>query len=157
MRLAKSLLISLMAVAGLLVMFGGATLAQDLLPERPQLADQQDEGTAIPAPTESAGDALTKEDADSWLDGFMPYALAEGDIAGASVAIVRNGEIVTERGYGYADVASRTPVDPRRTLFRPGSVSKLITWTAVMQQVEAGQDRPRRRRQPVSRFRDSRL
>ena len=32
----------------------------------------------------------------------------------------------------------RTPVDPAKTLFRPGSVSKLFIWTAVMQQVEAG-------------------
>ena len=35
-------------------------------------------------------------------------------------------------------VEKRTPVDPERTLFRPGSVSKLFTWTAVMQQVEQG-------------------
>ncbi|HKD55377.1 MAG TPA: serine hydrolase domain-containing protein, partial [Steroidobacteraceae bacterium] len=40
--------------------------------------------------------------------------------------------------YGYADVAARKPVDPKLTLFRPGSVSKLVTWTAVMQQVEQG-------------------
>jgi CubicO group peptidase (beta-lactamase class C family) len=74
----------------------------------------------------------------AWLDGFMPYALGEGDIAGAVVTVVRNGQVITERGFGYADVERRTPVDPRRTLFRPGSVSKLVTWTAVMQQVERG-------------------
>ena len=43
-----------------------------------------------------------------------------------------------EKGYGYADYARKIPVDPRRTLFRPGSVSKLFTWTAVMQLVEQG-------------------
>jgi CubicO group peptidase (beta-lactamase class C family) len=47
-------------------------------------------------------------------------------------------QILTERGFGYANVEKKTPVDPKLTLFRPGSVSKLITWTAVMQQVEQG-------------------
>jgi len=82
--------------------------------------------------------ALTKTDADAWLDGFMPYALARGDIAGAVVVVVKDGQVVTQRGFGYADVAKRQPVDPEKTLFRPGSTSKLYTWTAVMQQVEAG-------------------
>ena len=68
----------------------------------------------------------------------MPYALHTGDIAGAVVAVVKDGQVLTERGFGYADVANRTPVDPKLTLFRPGSVSKLLTWTAVMQQVELG-------------------
>src|SRR5437762_6993297 len=37
-----------------------------------------------------------------------------------------------------SDVCSSDLVDPERTLFRPGSVSKLFTWTAVMQLVEQG-------------------
>ncbi|MDT8759593.1 beta-lactamase family protein [Sphingomonas psychrotolerans] len=91
------------------------------------------------APVAPAGLArLTKTDADTWLDGFMPYALARGDVAGAVVVVVKDGQIVTQRGFGYADVAKRKPVDPATTLFRPGSTSKLYTWTAVMQQVEAG-------------------
>src|SRR6201996_2282815 len=81
---------------------------------------------------------LTAADVNAWLDGYMPYALKTGDIAGAVVVVVKDGEILTERGYGYADVAARKPVDPKLTLFRPGSVSKLVTWTAVMQQVEQG-------------------
>ncbi|CAM3269996.1 Serine hydrolase [Sphingomonas antarctica] len=85
-----------------------------------------------------AGIPLTKSDADAWLDGYMPYALRTADIAGAVVVLVKDGQVLTARGYGYADVAKHKPIDPYRTLFRPGSVSKLITWTAVMQQVEAG-------------------
>src|SRR5258708_40103744 len=88
--------------------------------------------------TAPAAIPLTAEDVNAWLDGFMPYALRTGDIAGAVVAVVKDGQIVTERGFGYSDVAKRTPVDPKLTLFRPGSVSKLFTWTAVMQQVEQG-------------------
>ena len=81
---------------------------------------------------------LTADDVNVWLDGYLPHALKTANIAGAVVAIVKDGEILSERGFGYADVAKRTPVDPKLTLFRPGSVSKLITWTAVMQMVEQG-------------------
>ena len=81
---------------------------------------------------------LTKADVDVWLDGFLPYALRTGDIPGVVVTVVKDGQILTARGFGYADVEKRTPVDPERTLFRPGSVSKLVTWTAAMQLVEQG-------------------
>ncbi|MGH6780479.1 MAG: serine hydrolase domain-containing protein, partial [Sphingomonadaceae bacterium] len=67
-----------------------------------------------------------------------PYALQRGDAAGAVVVVVKDGQVLTQRGFGYADVAKRKPVDPETTLFRPGSVSKLVTWTAVMQLVEQG-------------------
>jgi CubicO group peptidase (beta-lactamase class C family) len=91
-----------------------------------------------PTATEPAVPELTATDVNAWLDGYMPNALRTGDIAGAVIAVVKDGQIVTERGFGYADMEKHTPVDPKTTLFRPGSVSKLVTWTAVMQQVEAG-------------------
>jgi CubicO group peptidase (beta-lactamase class C family) len=94
--------------------------------------------SASAQPLQAASVALTAEDLNAWLDGYLPYALHTADIAGAVVAVVKDGQILTERGYGYADVAARTPVDPKLTLFRPGSVSKLVTWTAVMQLVEQG-------------------
>jgi len=81
---------------------------------------------------------LTQADVESWLDGYMPYALVSGDLAGAVVVVVKDGAVLTAKGYGYADVEARRPVDPQTTLFRPGSTSKLFTWTAVMQQVELG-------------------
>jgi CubicO group peptidase (beta-lactamase class C family) len=81
---------------------------------------------------------LTGPDVEAWLDGLLPYALQSGDVAGAVVVVVKDGEVLIQKGYGYADVAKRTPVDPERTLFRIGSVAKLFTWTAVMQLVESG-------------------
>jgi CubicO group peptidase (beta-lactamase class C family) len=81
---------------------------------------------------------LTRPDAEAWLDGFMPYALQRGDVAGAVVVIVKDGNVLLQKGYGYSNIAEHKPVDPERTLFRPGSVSKLFTWTAVMQLVEQG-------------------
>jgi CubicO group peptidase (beta-lactamase class C family) len=82
--------------------------------------------------------ALTRSDVEAWLDGFLNYELQRGDIAGAVVVIVKDNEVLLQKGYGYADVESRRPVDPERTLFRAGSVSKLVTDTAVMQLVEQG-------------------
>src|SRR5580704_12983686 len=84
-----------------------------------------------------AGHELTTGDLETWLDGFMPYALSRGGIPGAQVVVVRDGQVLLEKGYGVSDVAAGKPVDPRHTLFRVGSVSKIFTWIAVMQQVEA--------------------
>ena len=92
---------------------------------------------ATSAPVAAARE-LAKADVDAWLDGFMPYALKSGGIPGAVVVVVKDGQPLTMRGFGYSDVKARKPVDPENTLFRPGSVSKLFTWTAVMQQVQAG-------------------
>ncbi|MFL5511653.1 MAG: serine hydrolase domain-containing protein [Gemmatimonadales bacterium] len=81
---------------------------------------------------------LTRADVQAWLDGFLPYALQRGDVPGAVVTVVKDGEVLFKKGYGYADLKRKKPVDPDLTLFRPGSVSKLFTWTAVMQLVEQG-------------------
>src|SRR5688500_2359689 len=85
---------------------------------------------AAPGAADTATRELTRDDLEAWLDGFFPYALAREDIAGAAVVVVRDGVILAQRGYGYANAANRTRVDPARTLFRTGSVGKLFTWTA---------------------------
>jgi len=102
-------------------------------------AAEQAPVTATPAVIEApTSPSLTRADLEAWLDGFIPYAINKGDIAGAIVVVVKDGQVLLQKGYGYADVEKKTPVDADRTLFRPGSVSKLFTWTAVMQQVERG-------------------
>jgi len=68
----------------------------------------------------------------------MATSMESNHVPGAVVVIVKDGEVFFAKGYGYADLNNKTPVDPATTLFRPGSVSKLFTWTAVMQLVEAG-------------------
>src|SRR5689334_11493716 len=60
---------------------------------------------------------LTREDAEAYFDGFFPDALSRAQIAGAVVVVVKDGKILLEKGYGYADVDARKPVDPARTLF----------------------------------------
>jgi CubicO group peptidase (beta-lactamase class C family) len=89
-------------------------------------------------PAPKAPVPLTAEDAAAYLDGMLPSSLAIGDIAGVTVAIVKDDALLLTRAYGFADVEKRVPVSAEQTLFRPASISKLFTWTSVMQQVEAG-------------------
>lgn len=81
---------------------------------------------------------LTAADVEAFLDGIVPLQLEREDVAGATISIVKDGKILFAKGYGYADVKNKKPVSPEETLFRPGSVSKLFTWTAVMQMSEQG-------------------
>ena len=80
---------------------------------------------------------MTTDDVGAFVDGIMPLQLGREDIAGAVVLVVKDGKVLFAKGYGYADVDKKIPVTPDGTLFRPGSTSKLFTWTAVMQLVEA--------------------
>jgi len=132
-RQLKKWIVPLLMIAG-----AGGVLAQDIVPEAIAPAATSESAALPAAPQESGGAQLTKTDVDAWLDGFMPYAIESGDIAGAVVVVVKDGEVLTQRGFGYADIEKRTPVDPETTMFRTGSISKLTTWTAVMQLVEQG-------------------
>lgn len=80
----------------------------------------------------------TLENLESFVDGVIGGLRESHKVAGVTVAVVYDGEIALTKGYGYADAARLVPVDPDKTLFRPGSISKPFTWTAVMQLVERG-------------------
>ncbi len=73
-----------------------------------------------------------------FLDRVMPADLAKYNVPGATVAVVKDSSLVVAKGYGYSDIEKKTPVDANTTLFRIGSISKLFTWTAVMQLVDEG-------------------
>ncbi|HEY3948914.1 serine hydrolase domain-containing protein [Phenylobacterium sp.] len=135
----------LVAVGAMLLALVGAASAQSpaataVTPPKPDAAAASvtKPAGAPSSPAAAATHALTAEDAGAWFDGLVPAAIAKGDVAGAVVVVVKDGQPILERGYGFADVKAQKPVDPARTLFRPGSVSKTLTWTAVMQQVQAG-------------------
>ncbi len=81
---------------------------------------------------------ISKPDLEAFFDGFLPVQLQRDDIAGAVVAVVKDGQVVFAKGYGFSNVKDRKPVTADATLFRPGSISKTFTWTAVMQLVEQG-------------------
>jgi CubicO group peptidase (beta-lactamase class C family) len=82
--------------------------------------------------------SLERADLEAWLDGLVPYALEQGDIAGLVVCVVKDGQVLLEKGYGLADIAANVAMDPQRTIVRTASVSKTFTATAVMQLVEQG-------------------
>jgi CubicO group peptidase (beta-lactamase class C family) len=78
------------------------------------------------------------ESLESLVERVVTAQLATHHIPGATVAVVRDGQVVLARGYGFADAEHRVPVVADRTLFRVASIGKLFVWTAVMQLVERG-------------------
>jgi len=84
------------------------------------------------------GIPLNEETAAAFLDEFFSSEYTRQLYVGAAIAIVKDGEVIAERGYGYADAESGEPVDPSRTVFRVASVSKTFTALAIMQLVEQG-------------------
>jgi CubicO group peptidase (beta-lactamase class C family) len=123
---------------------GGAAIfgAAAIFAQAPKPADTKPPAAASkPAAADDAtpkAHELTADDLGAFLDGFMPQEIEHADIAGAVIAVVKDGKLLYAKGYGYSDVAKKAPVSPETTLFRPGSISKLFTWTSVMQQVELG-------------------
>jgi CubicO group peptidase (beta-lactamase class C family) len=75
---------------------------------------------------------------EAYVDGIVMSLMKDHSSPSGTVAIVKDGELILAKGYGYEDIEEQVPVDPYRTLFRPGSASKLFTWVAVMQLVEQG-------------------
>jgi len=116
--------------------FAGAVLAQG--PEKPKTpATPPLSSTKASAPP-PASHELTAPDLEAFLDGLVPAQIEGDDIAGAVISVVQDGHILFAKGYGFSDVEKRKPVSPSDTLFRPGSISKLFTWTSVMQLVQQG-------------------
>jgi CubicO group peptidase (beta-lactamase class C family) len=107
-------------------------------PAKPASPSVKQGEQAKQVPTAVGSHELTQADLEAFLDGLMPAQLEREDIAGAVVSVVKGGHVLFAKGYGFSDLAKRKAVSPTETLFRPGSISKLFTWTSVMQQVEQG-------------------
>jgi CubicO group peptidase (beta-lactamase class C family) len=96
--------------------------------------------TIRPAPSAGAlaGGPSDAHEVEGFMDSLVPAQLREQHIAGAAVAVVRDGRLLFSKGYGFADLASQRPALADLTLFRTDSTGKLLVWTAVMQLVEQG-------------------
>lgn len=81
---------------------------------------------------------VAQDEFEQFLDELIQPRLNNAVLSNVSVALVYDGKLVVSRGYGFADQASGLQLDPTLHLIRPGSVSKLLTWTAVMQLTEQG-------------------
>ncbi len=87
------------------------------------------------AQTENINNVPTLE---AFFDGLIASQMEEYKVPGVTLSIVKDGEIILAKGYGYADIENQKRVDPEKTMFRPGSITKLFVWTTIMQMVEQG-------------------
>ena len=78
------------------------------------------------------------QEVEAFADAFFAEKMAAYHIPGAVLVLVKDGQILFTKGYGYADLENQTPIVPDQTIFCAGSVGKLLTSTAVMQLVERG-------------------
>lgn len=94
--------------------------------------------TLAPAGAAQEGRLGDRAELTRFVDRLVAAQMNEHEIPGAVVVVVEDGEVVLSKGYGHTDLARTEAVDPERTRFDIGSVTKLLTATAVMQQVERG-------------------
>src|ERR1044071_8574571 len=124
-------------LAASLLIFTTQAAAQQ--PETPRVVHRPEVPGQETAPPESMKRGLRdRAELEAFIDGVMQANLREKHVAGATVSVVKDGALFFAKGYGYANVDQRRPVDAERSMFRIGSISKLFTWTAVMQLVEQG-------------------
>jgi CubicO group peptidase (beta-lactamase class C family) len=85
--------------------------------------------------SEGLGDPAEFE---AFLEPLVTELMTANHIPGGAIAVVKDGQLYFARGYGYADLESKRPATADSTIFRTGSISKVFTWTAVMQLAEQG-------------------
>lgn len=86
----------------------------------------------------TVGGLTDPKELEAFLDPLVAELMEANHIPGAAIAVVKDGQIFLAKGYGYADLERGTPATADTTIFRMGSISKIFTWTAVMQLVEQG-------------------
>jgi CubicO group peptidase (beta-lactamase class C family) len=132
----------IVATAAVLAVASLASNAQAAAPAQPQapvIAPPAQPQNAAPAPATPNGvRALTQADLEAFFDGIFPLQLERSDIAGTSVLVMKDGQVLFEKGYGFSNTKDKKPVDPNATIFRLASISKLFTWVSVMQLAEQG-------------------
>ena len=75
---------------------------------------------------------------ESFLDSTILSEIDKLHIPGAVVTIVKHGNIVYNKGYGFADIESKRAVNEEKSIFRMASISKPFTAIAIMKLVEEG-------------------
>ena len=70
--------------------------------------------------------SIDPTDLEIFLDEFFDQNMDELNIPGAAVVVVKDGEILFSKGYGFADLEQQIPVDPAQTIMRFASTPVLI-------------------------------
>lgn len=113
-----------------------SALALTLLPPALSHAAAQTPAASTSAAVQDT--ALTSSSVTNFLNEFFALEEIQQLAPGAAVVVVKNGKVLAQKGYGYADIDSKRPVDPAKDVFRMASVSKTFTAAAIMQLVEQG-------------------
>jgi CubicO group peptidase (beta-lactamase class C family) len=71
-------------------------------------------------------------------DALMLRFMSTHNVPGAALALIKDGSIVLEKGYGFRDLAAHAPITTT-TLFNIGSISKSFTALGVAQLVDQHQ------------------
>lgn len=72
------------------------------------------------------------------LQALIEHEVKSQRLAGLSIAVVDDQQVLWSQGYGWADRQNKQAATPQ-TLYRVGSISKLLTASALLQMVESGQ------------------
>ena len=107
-------------------------------PQKTTLPKEAAAANAAPTASLVSAHTLEKADLEAFFDGIVPLQLERSDVAGATVLVMKDGQELLKKGYGFSDLTKKKSVDPANTIFRLASISKLFTWISVMQLVEQG-------------------
>jgi CubicO group peptidase (beta-lactamase class C family) len=131
---------TMIGLASLFVLVATATPqpASPSLPSAPPASSVTPPGAAQSPSTAPVNNLDDRDALEAFFDGAMHVGMEEHHVTGAVVAIVKDGKVLFAKGYGKSSLAKDTPIDPATSLFRIGSTTKTLTWTAVMQLVEEG-------------------
>jgi len=72
------------------------------------------------------------------IDSLCLLNLDRGHYPGLAIAVAEKGKRIWSKGYGYANLETKRPVDATDDLFRIGSISKTITASALARLTEKG-------------------
>ena len=96
---------------------------------------------AVLSVTNAGAATLDNEGASSHVvaiaDEIIPRDMEEYGVPGTVIVVVDRNGVIYEAGYGYADLAKQTPMDPQTTIVRVASVSKTFTALAALEEVAA--------------------
>lgn len=88
-------------------------------------------------PEASTGQSGGTQAANPQIDQAVQAALKKFNLPGATVAVLKDQQVIYVKGYGYSNLALRTPVRPEDR-FQIGSISKMFVATAILLMVEDG-------------------
>ncbi|MDO5519815.1 MAG: serine hydrolase domain-containing protein [bacterium] len=104
------------------------------------IATSMFQGTVYAAKDSSSGTTPSNipiNEVQGKVDSYMESYIGDS-VSGAIVVAVKDNKVVLEKAYGDSNLENETPISLTDTTFELGSLTKMYTYTAVMQQVEAG-------------------